>query len=294
MGRKWAVREWPTWLVLFGSYAGWLGLTLAANAVPAVWLPMLGGALLALHGSLQHEAIHGHPTRSPRRNAWLAGAPLSLWLPYAIYRDSHLAHHRSTLTDPASDPESFYVDAQHWSHLGGVRRALLWVTQTLVGRMVLGPPLIVGRTLIGELRILGCPLRRRVWGWHAVAVAAVLVWVMVVCDLSLTAYVLNFVYPGLALTLLRSFVEHRSGSAKLEHNTAIVEAGAVLSLLFLNNNLHVVHHARPGLPWYALPAHLGRHADRARQLGTWYRGYGHVAWRFALRPKDHPVFSMRR
>ena len=54
-------REWPTWLVLVLVYGGWIGLTATYGDFP-VWLtrPALA-VLLALHGSLQHEILHGHP-----------------------------------------------------------------------------------------------------------------------------------------------------------------------------------------------------------------------------------------
>jgi fatty acid desaturase len=34
----------------------------------------------------------------------------------------------------------------------------------------------------------------------------------------------------------------------------VVESNALWSLIFLNNNLHIAHHAQPKLPWYRLPA----------------------------------------
>ena len=43
------------------------------------WVVLPAGAwLTAWHGSLQHEAIHGHPTRSARLNAALAWLPIGL------------------------------------------------------------------------------------------------------------------------------------------------------------------------------------------------------------------------
>jgi fatty acid desaturase len=35
-----------------------------------------------------------------------------------------------------------------------------------------------------------------------------------------------------------------------------------LQLLFLNMNLHRVHHGRPAIPWWALPAQLRADGDR--------------------------------
>jgi fatty acid desaturase len=122
--------------------------------------------------------------------------------------------------------------------------------------------------------------------------AIVLAWLVGVCRMSLAEYVLVFVYPGTALSLLRSFAEHRADPDPLRR-IAVVERAPVLGLLFLNNNLHALHHERPGLAWYRLPA-VYRDV-RARLLegrcGQVYAGYGDVFRRYLVRPHDaliHP------
>ena len=47
-------------------------------------------------------------------------------------------------------------------------------------------------------------------GAICLAVALVLIWVMGICHIPLWQYLLLYVYPGLSLTLLRSFAEHRA------------------------------------------------------------------------------------
>ena len=130
----------------------------------------------------------------------------------------------------------------------------------------------------------------RIWLWHVPAVALVLLWVAGVCGIPLWQYLLLTVLPGTSLTLVRSFAEHKAAGTPLER-TALVESGPLLSLLFLNNNLHYAHHERPDLPWHALPAYYRAH--RARLLrengGLLYRGYREILRRFLLRPVDAPV-----
>ena len=108
--------EWPTWAMLGLTYLVWgIGTTWAAE----LWLP-LGMAMVMLgaaqHSSLTHEALHGHPTRYARVNEALVIPALSLLIPYARFRDLHLAHHNdSILTDPYDDPESNYLDPAVWA-----------------------------------------------------------------------------------------------------------------------------------------------------------------------------------
>ena len=285
--------EWPTWAVLVAVYGGWLALTFHAATLPWWVVLVAGGWLTAWHGSLQHEAIHGYPTRSPRLNAALVWLPVGLWMPYSIYRETHVEHHESAhLTDPATDPESFYVSPEAWVRMGRLRRAVHVVNQTLAGRLILGPALIAGRFWLGEARRLlrGDFAHGRAWAGHVVGVALVLGWTAGVCELSIAAYVAMFAWPGLSLTLLRSFAEHEPAT-EAGRRTVIVESGRFGSLLYLNNNLHAVHHAFPGLAWHAIPA--ARRARRGMFVGPEgpriHRGYAAIARRWLLRPRDYPV-----
>jgi fatty acid desaturase len=159
---------------------------------------------------------------------------------------------------------------------------------TLVGRLVLGPVYTVGQFWLSQARRPNTRASLRVWAAHAVGVGLVLGWVCGVCRIGFWAYALCFIYPGTALTLVRSLAEHRAAE-RPEDRTAVVEGGGLLALLFLNNNLHVLHHERPGIAWYALPAQwrLARNELMGARQGPVYRGYLEVARRYALRPQ-HP------
>jgi fatty acid desaturase len=274
-------------------YGGWLLVTLTASSMPWWALAAVGGYLVAWHGSLQHETIHGHPTRWSSVNALIGAVPLGLWLPYGIYRDQHVAHHQAeNLTDPLDDPESFYVTPEAWARAGVVHRAWLSAQATLAGRLLLGPPTVVARFLLAEAARVARGDRRhlRAWAAHAAGVTLVTVWLVAVCQLSLARYALLVVYPSLALTLLRSFVEHRPSPVPA-HRIASVEAGLLGSLLYLNNNLHVAHHDAPSVPWYELPArYAARRVELLRDNGGYvFRGYLPIVARYALRTKDSPV-----
>ena len=286
--------EWPTWAVAAAVYGGWLALVWHAASLPW-WVVLPAGAwLTAWHGSLQHEAIHGHPTRSARLNAALAWLPIGLWMPFPIYRRTHLRHHAAAhLTEPLADPESFYVLPEEWRRMGRMRRAAHLVNHTLAGRLVLGPALMAGRFWLDEARRLsrGDLTNGRVWSSHAAGVAAVLWYSAFVCDLPVWDYVVLFAYPGLSLTLLRSFAEHEPSSSE-RRRTAIVAGGPFSRLLYLNNNLHAVHHAFPALPWYALPRAwrtAGRNAFFGPDDPPRHRSFAAIAARYLFRLRDHPV-----
>ena len=244
--------------------------------------------------SLQHEALHGHPTGWRGVNTALAFAPLSFWLPYLGYRSSHMLHHHTDLTDPQFDPESFYLRPVDWATAGLLKRAYILVTRTMLGRLTIGAIHSIARYLWHEIRtIRSNRAAARRWAVHLAAGVVVAWWLFVVVGVPVWLYFLGFIVMGQSFTLLRSFVEHCAVAEGTR--SAVVKAGPVMSLLFLNNNLHHTHHAEPSTPWYQLPA-LHRTLDSddtaAQGAGLYRRGYVEVARRNFLRPfcqPDHPL-----
>ena len=141
----------------------------------------------------------------------------------------------------------------------------------------------------------GDMLLRRIWAQHLIGCAGIVLWLYAVCGMDLLAYAALFLYPGTALMMVRSFAEHKAESA-VSKRSAIVENSPVLGLLFLNNNLHAVHHANPTLPWYRLPDYY--RANRAAILegngGLLYKGYLDVFRRFLVTPHDQPEHPLGR
>lgn len=290
--------EWPNGLLILAVYGSWLALILQYRELPP-WLanPALV-VVVAWFMSLQHELLHGHPTRHAGLNRLFGLLPLSAWYPYDIYRDSHIAHHRDEwLTTPGVDPESNYVDAATWQALGPLQRFLRTSQRTVLGRFLLGPGLTIPAVWAD---IFTGPAQRgwsavRTWAEHLALLALLLWWVQAQSGISPLHYLFGIAYPALGLAMLRSFYEHRP-AREVGHRIVVNEAGWFWRLLYLNNNYHAVHHAVPGLAWYRIPA-LWR-AQRAQFLagnGSFhFEGYGGLIRRHALRPVDsavHPGFG---
>ncbi len=284
--------DWPTIVVAIAFWISLIAVVLANNHLPTVIVVALLAVLGGLYMSLQHEVIHGHPTRVRWLNWLLVAAPLGMVLPLDRYRDTHLEHHRAVLTDPVSDPESKYVSAEAWQRSSGAYRGLLFVNQTLAGRLTVGVVLSVVRSIRSDLREMRTrSIVRRAWLLHLVGVAAVVV-VLRAVSMPLWVYALGFVFGGSSLTSLRSFAEHLA----VEHGprTAMVHSGWFFSLIFLNNNLHYAHHEAPAVSWYRLPAlaqELGADTTVAGAAGL-YRGYGNITRRYFFRPFVHPVHPL--
>jgi fatty acid desaturase len=293
--------ELPTLLLVFITYAGWLTITLAYGRLPLLFVASVGALLVTLHGSLQHEIVHGHPTRWPAVNRLMGIVPLSLWLPYIRYRQTHLQHHRDDrLTDPVDDPESYYWTAEQLQGLSAPTRALVRIQQTLAGRMIVGSAWTVARFFWHEWRSLRKNESnvRSIWVEHLLWCVPVVLWLKLVCGMPVWIYLVTMILPANAIVLIRSFAEHRARPGVRER-IAVVESSWLLGPLFLFNNLHSLHHEAPGIPWYRYNARyrLIRERLAAENGGLIYVTYFDVARRFLFRPHDvlqHPTGRIKR
>ena len=289
--------EWPTLALLIACYGG---LALATTWLAALSLPLAFVAatiLIAFHSSLQHEALHGHPTRNPLVNEALVFLPVGLLIPYRRFRDLHIAHHRDEiLTDPYDDPESNYLDPAVWARLPGWLRVLYRANNTLAGRILLGPGLSMVALVRGDLRLIreGAPGVAKGWALHGIGLVPMLWWLAGPSAMPVWLYLIA-AYLGFGLLKIRTYLEHRAVEDP-KRRTVIVERNGPLAFLFLNNSLHAVHHAHPGLPWYALrKKYLAeREIYLAANGGYAYRSYAEIFRRHLLRAKDpvpHPLMK---
>ncbi|MCB1406562.1 MAG: fatty acid desaturase [Rhodobacteraceae bacterium] len=289
--------EWPTLGLIVLCYGTW--------AVAGFWIwpvvPILALALMALaaalHSSLVHECLHGHPTRKRLVNEALVTLPLSWVYPYRRYKATHLAHHHDEqLTDPLEDPESYYKARWQLAAMPGWMRVLLRINNALLGRLILGPWLGGYAFLASEWRLLRADARgvRLAWVLHLPALAVVMALIGAM-GIPLWLYLLGVCWPALSLIALRTFAEHRWHDMP-EGRTIIVEKSP-LAWLYLFNNLHIVHHQIPSAPWYTLPRlYAERRAHwQALNQGYIFPNYRALWRRWALRGKEpvaHPALQL--
>jgi fatty acid desaturase len=297
-GRRTAHRrqrvEWPTVLLIFATYALWAALCgLAWPAWPAATIVALG-FVLALQSSLMHEAAHGHPTRRGWLNELLVGLPAGLVYPFRRFRALHLRHHADdNLTDPFDDPESYYRALWQHRDLPAALKFLLHVNNTMVGRFVIGPLLGTAGFLAAEAKLIAAGDRavRKAWLLHAAGLAVVMPLVLAVFDIPAWAYLLS-VWLGQSLISVRTFAEHQ-WSERPDGRTIIVERSP-FAFLFLNNNLHLVHHKNPTVAWYDLPALFRARREEwlAMNRGYVFPSYFALLRSYAFKPKEpvvHPA-----
>ena len=248
--------------------------------------------LVTLWMSLQHELLHGHPTRFTALNKLLGYAPFAVWYPYTLYRNCHLVHHNDEdLTVPGVDPESRYLNQRQWDDSSLFERTLHWLTKTVLGRFLLGSPLALWKLARNEVRRLREGQRQAwlMWLSHGTVTVLMLTFIAHYSVLPVWHYVALVSVPALSVAAIRSYYEHRP-HPQPEQRTVLNEAAWPWTWLFLNNNLHLVHHDLPKLPWYLLPTVYRARREQwvARSGGFLVQGYGQLIGRHGLKAIDSP------
>ena len=196
------------------------------------------------------------------------------------------------LTVPGIDTESYYIKQADWQKMGPIKRGLYTFNQTMAGRLAIGPVLRLCLMVSRETRRVQQKDYSHLphWALHLVALAGLFWFISGVCKFPWWQYCLLVGYPGLSLSLLRAFTEHRAAEDSQER-TASVESNAVLGIMYLYNNLHVAHHLKPTMAWYDIPKFYRE--NRAELLKSnaefVYKGYGELAQRYFFVPVFSPV-----
>ena len=287
--------DWRTLVIAVLVYGGWLATVFLHKQMP--WWATF--ALLtwfgAWHLSLQHELVHGHPFRNSKLNAALASLSLTMWVPFLSFKRDHISHHNTTLTHPELDTESYYSMPERWQHSGRFLRSIYWANRTIAFRLTIWSVFSTVQYFFADAwrAIRNVDNARSAWALHIPGLIAVTYIVNNLAGMSVIEYLIGGVFASHSLNMMRSFAEHKTLGDE-STRTAMIDAGRVMSLLMLNNNLHIAHHDEPSAPWYKVPEVAERlnAFERAQKIDALYKGgYGELLRRFTFKPYDQPVYS---
>lgn len=283
--------QWPTWLVIIIIYSGWFFTLLFWKKLGL----MLSGAILvvlsAWYMSLQHELLHGFPTRWNLVNKLLGLTPFAIWLPFDLYKERHLAHHTDELlTTPAVDPETNYVTQIKWENASTYQKNIFKSRRNILSRIIFGPIFSIYSLLVNMIKppLEGDFRYLPMWALHIFLVTILLYFVHAYFNFPIWAYLIVS-YLSLSLASVRSFYEHRPAQ-NFKHRTVINEAGLFFRLLFLNNNYHIVHHELPILPWFMVRKVFYNHRNEYLNCNGYFhlKGYLSLFKKYSLSTIDTP------
>lgn len=189
--------------------------------------------VVALHmaGTVIHDASHNVAHRDRLVNAVLGhGSALMLGFAFPVFTRVHLQHH-AHVNDPKNDPD-------HFVSTGGP----LWL---IAARFFYHEIFFFKRRLWRKYELLE-------WFLSRLFVATV---VYIACQHDCLGYVLNFWFSpalvvGLALGLFFDYLPHRPFQERDRWKNSRVYPSAILNILILGQNYHLIHHLWPSIPWY--------------------------------------------
>jgi beta-carotene hydroxylase len=245
---------WPTVGLGFAVFAGYLA---TPALVVAGYLPLppavaLMALLTYLAYTVLHEAAHGSISGSHNRLRWLNELMgyLAAWmimLPLTAHRHEHLAHHRHT-NNPEQDPD--FIVARF--------RQVPWRAWELVFRLT-------WQQFAVYLRLRRYRGARRQDLYLCLEVLAAVVPRVAFCAAGfwvegLALFAVAWIIGVTALLYLFAYIVHTPHEVQgrfVDTSTILVPKGVfgkLITLAWVYQNYHAIHHLYPRVPFYRYPA----------------------------------------
>ncbi|MEM9217972.1 MAG: beta-carotene hydroxylase [Cyanobacteria bacterium P01_F01_bin.150] len=188
---------------------------------------------LALHivGTVIHDASHNVAHSNRTVNAFLGhGSALLLGFSFPVFTRVHIQHHMN-VNDPENDPD-------HFVSTGGP----LWM---IAARFFYHEYFFFARRLWRKNELME-------WFLGRLAVGCI---VYAAFRFDFVPYIFNYWFApalvvGMALGLFFDYLPHRPFKERNRWRNARVYPSAVLNLLIMGQNYHLIHHLWPSIPWY--------------------------------------------
>ena len=263
--------EWPTAILILVVYLGLHLNCLYIYEISSTIFMILLAFLIALHSSISHEILHGHPTKNDFVNSIFVFPAVGIFIPFLRFKDTHLEHHKNeNLTDPYDDPETNFIDPNKWENLRFFVQFILNITNTLLGRMLIGPVISQYKFIKSDIHFLFHGNKRVLLAWilHIFGFTIAYYFFVLFHGIGFGHWIIS-AYAALSILKIRTFLEHRAFD-RVRGRSVIIEDRGILSLIFLNNNFHAVHHMHPKIPWYKLPRIFKDNKRRYLALNEYY------------------------
>lgn len=243
------------------------------------WL-LLSAVLLSNFGwALHHEAIHGSFDPDRRVNL-LAGRFMAILLgsSFTVLRFAHLMHHRFN-RNPGDRPDVYdpAIMSKAKARLGFVGNLVigLYLSELVAPLLCLFPTFAIRRMLdriyrgddpaMTEIRKAAHRMFLNPAQLRDIRTDALLsLGLLTAAGWAFGAHwplLLAFLFGRGALISVFDNVYHFATPIDRPDYARNLALPKPLQLLFLNMNLHRVHHGRPSIPWWALPAQLQASGD---------------------------------
>lgn len=235
---------WPTIIMVPILWAIWIGATwlAAAGTISLAAGAVINTVVFYIIYTPLHDAIHSSIV--PRKRGWqwvntaigMASA-LPIWMFFHHHRKSHIKHHvRCNFSD---DPDTYAIGSFAHGFFIGIPGTLLHYLNPV--------------TLYRECKLFGVKPADTRLTMTLFAVQTAVVIALIVAGYGLQFLVLWlipwFVGNLLMLTAFAWFPHHDHSETGRYRDTRI-SLFPMGDVLYLQQNLHLVHHMLPSIPWY--------------------------------------------
>jgi fatty acid desaturase len=259
----------PTVMVFVGAFVLFhlnLAIAFYFHPLPAFLLATIFGIqviTIFIMFTPLHDAVHYAASKKRWVNELIMHGTWTLFINHpALFRKIHLSHHARTNQGKA-DPDHF-TSAQYLT--GNAATAEQWVRSFL----------LIFYYYVYSVKNYG----PREYFWMAVSAAsmAAMIWLSIHGPYT-SVFLWAWFGPSLSAIGFLAFANtawpHHPGKETSRYrNTRVLMVPRVLRLLMLNQNLHLVHHLRPTIPWYEYPAFWAQNKDRILAEGGQIAHFG--------------------
>lgn len=235
---------WPTVILGVALYAGFAAVVvLAIGKMIPLWLAiMLNSIFIYSFYTVVHEAVHGNISSRIKGRRWVdvvAGTACCapLWLMFDHHKKSHMVHHSHTNED--DDPDIY----ARGSFLG-------WICYRLpISLLSYFNPF----TLLAECRKFGCSkseTRRSAIAFTTYTALALIVIAGGYGYELLTLWLVPWWIGQTVMLTLFTWTPHHDHHETSRYRNTRVAIWPGAELLLLGQNMHLIHHMMPAIPFY--------------------------------------------
>lgn len=257
-------------LLTLGCRSGNVGITaLYGVAFGIIMIPVY---------SLIHEAEHGILFPDEKWNTFFGRWLCFLFMvSFGFFRHCHLRHHKKNRTD-LEMWDLYYEHQTKWKRYGNLYAMMLgcgylalWLSVlcfSVYPKVVVSPILQRHTEIGGFLDGSNQQQKLRAFQRESIAVIVFQLACFFLFRWSFLPWLLMFLIHGLIWSS-QNYVNHAFSPRDIVNGAHNLKVPLWLKLVYLNFNIHQVHHQHPGIPWIHLPRMLKGDAGRI----SFFRNY---------------------
>lgn len=211
--------------------SSWLAYTAALSFEYSALLNVI--AIYTMY-TVMHDAAH----RIAHRSKWfnnLMGRVCAFHegITFQLFRFSHMQHHRFT-NHPQRDPDYVIGRKPRWLFPIWVMVRLLHDNTFMIQQKLWRRRELIEHVFTMSLQVVTAVLFASILGWKSV------IWL----------WLIPLIIAAALVEVTVAWLVHFPHESTKEYEHTRLLKSRVLQVLMLNQNLHLVHHVWPGIPWY--------------------------------------------